>query len=211
MMKLLQMIERGIKIILSIFTIFICSISEVECQQIIHWEGDGAVSKFKCAKSLDILGRLVEYNYYLGVSKTDTLILNGETYHALIWGKHTNSIVGYIRRECNLVLILNKDRTAGSPLFILTELNPAFSINIPFLLGETLGGIEYIMQDTSWQSSKNGDNLQFYKFRLNTSSPPADAVIITTVIVSKLGIHSFTIRPSIGPEVPYNCESSDKN
>jgi hypothetical protein len=205
------MINRGIKIKLSIFTIFICSILKVECQQIIHWEGSNTVSKFKCAKSLDILGRLVEYNYYLGVSKTDTLILNGETYHALIWGKHTNSIVGYIRRECNLVFILDKDRTAESPLFILTTLNPAISINLPFLLGGTLGGIKSIVQDTSWQVTNNGDIIQYYRFRLNNPTPPADAVIITKVTISNAGIHSFTIRPSIGPEVPCNCESSGKN
>jgi len=210
-MKLLLMIDRGIKIILSISTIFICSIFVVKGQPIIHWEGDSAVSKFKCAKSLDILGRLVEYNYYLGISKTDTLILNGETYHALIWGRHTNSIVGYIRRECNLVFLLDKDRITESPLFVLTNLNPAFSFNIPFLLGGTLGGINSIVQDTSWPSPINGEILQYFKFRLIDPAPPADAVIITSVIVSKLGIHSFTIRPSIGPEVECNCESSGKN
>lgn len=209
-MKLSQIFNHKVAILILVIAIHICSISELRSQEIIDWNGNSTVLKFKCAKSLNILGRPVEYSYFLGISKTDTFILNGETYNALIWGKDTNSIVGYIRRECNLIFILNKDRTAESPLFILTNLIPTFSINLPFLLGGTLGGIDYIIQDTSWQSSKNGDYMQFYKFRLNTSSPPADAVIITTVIVSKLGIHSFTIRPSIGPEVPCNCESSGK-
>lgn len=111
------MIDRRIAIKLFIFTIFVCSICELKSQQIIHWEGNSTVLKFKCAKSLNILGRPVEYSYFLGISKTDTVILNRKTYSVLIWGKHTNSKVGYIRRECNLIFIMNKDQTTESPFF----------------------------------------------------------------------------------------------
>lgn len=205
------MVGHRIVITLSVFIFFFCFISDLKSQQIIQWEGSNTVSKFKCARTLDLFGHLVEYTYYLGILKTDSHIVNGNVYHSLVLGDDTTSIVGYIRRECNLVFIMDKDRTIESPLFVLTDLSPAFSINIPYLLGGTLDGINNIVQDTSWTSPKNGEILQYFKFRLIDPTPPADAVKITSVIVSKLGIHSFTIRPSIGPEVPCNCESSGKN
>lgn len=202
------MVVHRIVITLSIFIFFFIFISDLKSQQIVHWEGSNTVSKFKCARTLDLFGHLVEYTYYLGILKTDSHIVNGNVYHSLVLGDDTTSIVGYIRRECNLVFILDKDRTIESPLFILAHLDPTFSFNIPFLLGGTLGGIKSIIQDTCWQVKKNGDIIQYYRFRLNNPTPPADAVKITKVTLSNAGIHSFTIRPSIGPEVECNCESS---
>jgi hypothetical protein len=127
-------------------------------------------------------------------------------------GDDSSSFVGYINRECNLFSILDKDRTESSPIFVLSKLHPAFKIILPFYLGGTLGGIKFIVQKTPNEVSGNSfPNIPYFVFRLENPTPPADAVIITSVTLSTLGIHAFTIRPSIGPEVNCKCESSNKN
>jgi hypothetical protein len=151
------MINCSIKIVIIIIT-FSC-LNELKSQQISHWEGDSNVLRFKCGKTMDILGQFAEHVYYLGISQTDTLIVNGKTYHALIWGIYPDSKVGYIRKECNLVLILDKDQDTETPLFILTKLNAGFSIEIPFFFDGILSGIEKIRQGRVWHESINGEIL----------------------------------------------------